>query len=57
VFIAGVKNTGDKLFTGVNDTGDTLSPVSLVAAMSKSAGFSDTGDEHLKQKYLAYTTN
>ncbi len=29
VFIASVGDTGDKLFTGVNNTGDILSPVSL----------------------------
>jgi hypothetical protein len=28
--IAGVVDTGNKLFTGVNDTGDILSPVSLL---------------------------
>jgi hypothetical protein len=29
VFIAGVVDSGDKLFTCVNNTGDKLSPVSL----------------------------
>ncbi len=27
VFIAGINDTGDKLFTGVNDTGEKLLPV------------------------------
>jgi hypothetical protein len=27
MFIAGVVDTSDKLFTGVNDTGDKLSPM------------------------------
>ncbi len=30
VFIDGVNNIGYKLFTGVNDTGNNLSPVSLL---------------------------
>jgi hypothetical protein len=30
LFIAGVVDTGDELFTGVNDAGDKLSPVSLL---------------------------
>jgi hypothetical protein len=30
VFIASINNAGDKLFTGVNDTGDKLSPLSPV---------------------------
>jgi hypothetical protein len=29
-FIAGVIVIGDKLFTGINDNGDILSPVSLL---------------------------
>jgi hypothetical protein len=32
MFIAVVVDSGDKLFTGVNDTGDKLSPVSLLLA-------------------------
>jgi hypothetical protein len=32
VFIADVVDTGDKLLTGINDTGDKLSPVSLLLA-------------------------
>jgi hypothetical protein len=27
MFITGVKDTGDKLFSGVNDTGEQLTPV------------------------------
>jgi hypothetical protein len=30
VFISGVNDNGDKLFTGVNDTGNILSPVLLL---------------------------
>jgi hypothetical protein len=33
VFIAGVVDSGDKLFTGVNDTCDILSPVTLLRAI------------------------
>jgi hypothetical protein len=34
VFIAGVVDSGDKLFTGVNDTCDMLSPVTLLFAIN-----------------------
>ncbi len=34
VFIAGVNDTGDKLFTGVNDTSDIFSPVSLTPVIN-----------------------
>jgi hypothetical protein len=33
-FIAGISNTGDKLISGVNDTADKLSPVSLLPAIN-----------------------
>jgi hypothetical protein len=34
VFIAGIKDTSDKLFTVVNDTGEKLSLVSLLSAIN-----------------------
>jgi hypothetical protein len=34
VFIASVVDTGDELFTGVNDASDKLSPVSLLPAIN-----------------------
>ncbi len=43
VFIAGDNDTGDKLITCVNDTGDRLSPVLLLMA-GLSLGIVDTGD-------------
>jgi hypothetical protein len=52
MFITGVNDTGKKLFSGVNDTGD-LSPVSLTPAISPCHGFSviagivDTGDKFI----------
>jgi hypothetical protein len=46
-----VTDTRDKLFTGVNDTGDTLSPVSLLQPMSVSAGVSYTDNETLATKF------
>jgi hypothetical protein len=48
VFIAGVKNTGDQLFTSINNTGDKLSPVSLLPAINISGVF-DTGDYALSR--------
>ncbi len=33
VFVAVIIETGDKLFSGINDTGDKLSPVSLLPAV------------------------
>jgi hypothetical protein len=43
VFIAGDNDTGDKLINCVNDTGDQLSPVSLLLP-GLSLGIVDTGD-------------
>jgi hypothetical protein len=33
VFIAGINDSGEKLLTGVNGTGDKLSPVSLYSEL------------------------
>jgi hypothetical protein len=47
VFIAGVNDNGDKLFTSVNATGDKLLPVSLTRVIKPYSGFHkfyDTGD-------------
>jgi hypothetical protein len=46
MFIAGIKNTGDQLFTSINNTGHKLSPVSLLPAINI-AGVVDTGDRIL----------
>jgi hypothetical protein len=40
VFIAGIKDTGVKLFTRVNDTGDKLLQVSLKPVITPCPGFS-----------------
>jgi hypothetical protein len=61
MFITGVNDTGEKLFSGVNDTAKNLSPMSLTPAISPCHGFSviagvvdtvdkfivDTGDQLL----------
>jgi hypothetical protein len=39
VFIA----DGDKMFTGIDDTGNKLSPVSLLLAITLTIGVNDTG--------------
>jgi hypothetical protein len=51
VFIAGVSDTGNKLFTSVNDTGDKLSPVSLLSAMNYCPCL-DTGDYALSRIFI-----
>ncbi len=40
VYIASFNETGDKLFTDVNDTGDNISPVSLLPVIKPCSGFS-----------------
>jgi hypothetical protein len=53
MFITCVNDTGDKLFTGVNNTGDNFSPVSTTPVNNPCHGFSviagvvDTGDKFL----------
>jgi hypothetical protein len=40
VFIADDNDNGDKLFTGVNNTGDKFSPLSFPPVIKPSLGFS-----------------
>jgi hypothetical protein len=53
MFITGVNDTADKLFTSVNDTGENLSLVSLTPVINPCHGFSviaivvDTSDKFL----------
>jgi hypothetical protein len=53
MFNTGVVDTGDKLFNGVNDTGENLSPVLLTPAIKLCHGFSviagvvDTGEQFI----------
>ncbi len=53
-FIAGVVGTDEKLFTGVNDTGDKSSLVSLLPASRRQifVGVGDTGDYALVQIFI-----
>ncbi len=52
VFIAGVNDAGDKLFTGVNATGDKLS---LSPAINYSiAGVVDTGDYAMSRVFIDF---
>jgi hypothetical protein len=53
MFITDVNDTGNKLFSGVNDTGKNLLPVSLTPAINLCHGFSviagvvDTGEQFI----------
>jgi hypothetical protein len=38
MFIAGVNNTADMLFTGINDIGGNISPVSLTPVIKPCSG-------------------
>jgi hypothetical protein len=41
--IAGDNDTADKFFTGINDTGEQLSPVTMTPAIIFFPGVVDTG--------------
>jgi hypothetical protein len=51
VFIVVVEETGDKLFTGVNDSDDKLSPMLLLLAIFIAAVVY-TGDYALSQTFI-----
>jgi hypothetical protein len=53
MFITGVNDTGEKLFSSVNDTGKTISPCH---GFSVIAGVVDTGDKFIVDQLWAVTT-
>jgi hypothetical protein len=52
--IAGDNDTADKLFAGINDTGEQLSPVTMTPAITFFPGIVDTSQRHGRLDSPAY---